>query len=131
MKAKLATGIGVLLLLPAFAGCASAPAPTDQMTSAKAAVRSAEELGASGVPEADLHVKLAQEQIAHANKLIEEGENERAARLLQRAAADAELAVALAKEAAARNAAQRDITQQQGAMQPKAAPQPEASLQIN
>jgi uncharacterized protein (DUF1501 family) len=98
------------------------------MTSAKAAVRSAEELGASGVPAADLHVKLAQEQIAHASKLMEDGENERAKLMLQRAAADAELALALAKEAAARNAAQQE---QQSVIQPKAAPQPEASLQIN
>lgn len=130
MKAKLATGLYVLLSLPAF-GCASAPAPTEQLTTAKAAVRSAEELGASGVPAAELHVKLAQEQIAHASKLMEEGENERAARVLQRAAADAELALALAKEAAARNAAQRDVVQQQSLMQRQAAPQPEASLQMN
>jgi uncharacterized protein (DUF1501 family) len=127
MKAKLATGLYLLLSVPAF-GCASAPAPTEQMTSAKAAVRSAEELGASGVPAADLHVKLAQEQIAHASKLMEDGENERAKLMLQRAAADAELALALAKEAAARNAAQQE---QQSVIQPKAAPQPEASLQIN
>jgi uncharacterized protein (DUF1501 family) len=127
MKAKLATGLYLLLSVPAF-GCASAPTPTEQMTSAKAAVRSAEELGASGVPAADLHVKLAQEQIAHASKLMEDGENERAKLMLQRAAADAELALALAKEAAARNAAQQE---QQSVIQPKAAPQPEASLQIN
>jgi hypothetical protein len=79
-------------------GCGSAPAPTERLATAKAGVRSAHELGASSVPQAALHVKLAEEQIQLAHKLLADGENERAEALLQRAAADADVAVALARE---------------------------------
>lgn len=102
IAAALALGSAVAL------GCASTPAPNERMASAKAGVRSARELGASNVPAAALHVKLAEEQIQRANKLVDEGENERANALLQRAAADAELAVALTREARVRNAAGRE-----------------------
>lgn len=92
--------------LASAVGCASTPAPTtERLASAKAAVRSARELGASSVPAAALHVKLAEEQIQRANKLVKDGENERAEALLQRAAADAEVAVALTREERVRNAA--------------------------
>src|SRR6476659_8148942 len=74
MKANLRSVVGVSLMLSAL-GCASGRPPTERMTSARAAVRSAQELGSSGVPKADLHVKLAQEQIEFAHKLIEDGEN--------------------------------------------------------
>jgi hypothetical protein len=66
-----------------------------------AAVRGAEEAGASSVPRAALHLKLAEEQIAHARTLMENGENERADAMTIRAYNDAELAVALAREEAA------------------------------
>jgi len=86
--------------------CAGAPQPTERLAGAQAAVRAAKEVGADNVPQAQLHTKLAEEQVIQANKLIEEGENERAEMVLRRATADAELAVALAREAeSARQAA--------------------------
>lgn len=88
-----AVGIAVMGL-----GCASAPPPTEQLASAEASMRAARELGAQEVPRAQLHLRLAQEQVTQARKLAEDGENERAASLLDRARADAELALALSKE---------------------------------
>lgn len=93
-------GGGVLLLGSA---CASSPAPTDQLASAQAAVRASQELGASKVPEAQLHQQLAEEQIQKARKQMENDDNEQAALTLQRAKADAELSVALARQEDARN----------------------------
>lgn len=90
----LIAGIGLLSI-----ACASAPEPTDRLVNAQAAVRAAKEVGAKEVPQAQLHAQLAEEQIIHANKLIDEGEMERAEMILRRATADAELAVALAREA--------------------------------
>lgn len=87
-------GIGLMAL-----ACAGAPQPTERLASAQAAVRAAKEVGADNVPQAQLHTKLAEEQVIQANKLIEDGENERAEMVLRRASADAELAVALAREA--------------------------------
>ena len=84
------------------AGCASHPAPTDQVASSLAAVRGAEEAGARDVPEAALHVKLAEEQIEQAKKLMENDDNQRAEDLALRAYQDAELALALARESQAK-----------------------------
>jgi len=91
-------------------GCASAPPPTEQLASAEASMRAARELGAQAVPRAQLHLRLAQEQVTQARKLANDGENERAASLLDRARADAELALALSREATAKQDAQSQST---------------------
>jgi hypothetical protein len=93
-------GVAVAFGLVAF-GCAGAPRPTDQLASAEASMRAAQELKAQQEPKAELHMKLAQEQIAKAHKLLDDGDNEEAARVLTRARADAELAIALSKQAQA------------------------------
>jgi hypothetical protein len=82
-------------------GCGSVPKPEARLSSDEGAIRGAEEAGANGVPEAALHVKLAQEQREQAQKEIANGDNHRAAKLLERSEADAELALALARQAAA------------------------------
>jgi hypothetical protein len=94
--------VSALLLLP-IVGCGGGAVPTEQMASAKAAVRASHELGAATVPDARLHQQLAEEQIARARKLMEDGENDRAALVLERAQADAELSVALARQHVVRN----------------------------
>ena len=117
MNARLASPVMALSLVfcaVGVVGCASAPEPTERLASAKAGVRSAQELGASEVPNAALHVKLAEEQIERANKFMKDGENERAEALLQRATADANLAIALTHEARALNAAEGDIPVPEG-----------------
>jgi uncharacterized protein YqfA (UPF0365 family) len=68
------------------------------MTTAEAAIRGAEEVNATQVPRAALHLKLAQEQTDKAKRLMEDGYNERAELTLKRAQADAELAIAISKE---------------------------------
>jgi hypothetical protein len=83
------------------------PPPSDRLASAEAASRSARELGADRDPKAALHLKLAQEQIDQAKKLMSDGDNKRADMVLQRAGADAELAVMLAKEMTARSEADK------------------------
>jgi hypothetical protein len=81
------------------AACGSSlPPPSDRLATAEAAARSARELGAEREPKAALHLKLAQEQIEQAKGLMKEGDNKRADFVLQRAGADAELSVMLAKE---------------------------------
>jgi len=91
--------------------CASAPPPTARMASTQAAVRAAKEVGAERVPQADLHLKLAEEQVGKAKQMIDYGENERADFLLQRANADAELGLAMAREDVTRSQANRVIEQ--------------------
>jgi hypothetical protein len=98
-------GLGILLL--AAAACGGAPPPNDKLMAAVAAARSAREIGAESSPQASLHLKLADEQIAKAKGLIKDGDNERAEYTLIRAKADAELALSLAKESTAKAEAQQ------------------------
>jgi hypothetical protein len=78
------------------------PPPSERLGSAEAAARTAHELGADKDPKAALHLKLAEEQIDQAKKLMADSDNKKADLTLQRANADAELAVMLAKEDSAR-----------------------------
>jgi hypothetical protein len=91
-----------------LAACgAHVPPPTDRLAGAEAATRSARELGAANDPKAALHVKLAEEQIGLAKTLMKDDDNQRAERTLQRASADAELAIVLVKENQANAAASK------------------------
>ena len=89
---------GSILFAVAVTGCASAPPVNTDSTTA--AIRAAEEVGATKVPRASLHLQLAKEEAEHAKQLSAGGEKEKAASLLLRAEADADLAVALSRESA-------------------------------
>jgi hypothetical protein len=97
----------------ALGACASSPVPADRLAQSQAAVRSAHEVGAENVPPAALHLKVANEELQMARQLIADGDNKRAEYILMRAEADANAALALAREAEARNDAQRTIDQVQ------------------
>lgn len=86
-------------------GCGGAPPPNDQFAATQAAIRAADEVGASEDPQAELHLKLAREGLTKAKALMEEEDNEMAEALLLRAEADAELARSLAKKQSTRRAA--------------------------
>jgi hypothetical protein len=92
---KTAAAFTAMIAVAAAAGCASAPLKTEASTSG---IRAAEEVGASKVPRAALHLQLAKEELANAEKLAKKGDRLEAASLLMRAEADAEIAVALSRE---------------------------------
>lgn len=99
----LATGLALFLI-----ACGSSmPPPADRLSSAEAAARSARELGADKEPKAQLHLKLASDEIEQAKKLMADGDNKRADLVLQRANADAELSVWITKEANAKGEAEK------------------------
>ena len=106
--------------------CGGAAVPTEKLTAAEASIRAAEEVGGGSVPQAELHLKLAQEQVETARKLSADGENERAASLLMRAKADADLALALARDAQAQKSLDAADNKLQSAAVPPAASSPEA-----
>lgn len=95
------------LLVVLATACGGAPKPQARLESSQAAIRGAEEAGAKDSPQAALHLQLATEQREKAVQLINNEENGRAERLLIRSEADAELAVALAREAAAKADAEK------------------------
>ena len=88
------------------AACAGAPPPHEREASSAAAIRSAEEVGAERIPQAALHLKLAHEQFDKGKALMSDGDNSRADYVLLRAQADAELALAFARENKTRTDAQ-------------------------
>jgi hypothetical protein len=83
-------------------GCGSAPVPAENVTQAKSSISAAEAVGAQSVPKAALHLKMAKDQVSQAEAMISDGENEEAQLVLLRAQSDAELALALAREASLR-----------------------------
>jgi hypothetical protein len=90
-----------LLVLAAAAllagGCAAGNFNQQRMIDTQATVAAAEELDESEDPEVSLHLKYARDQLAAARRLIDEGEDEEANRMLERAHADAQLALAMAR----------------------------------
>jgi hypothetical protein len=89
-----------------IAGCGSAAVPLDKLTDAKATVRAAQEAGAEGTPQAELHLKMANDELASVQKAMADNDNDRARLLLNQAQSDADLSLALARGAADKQAAQ-------------------------
>lgn len=87
-------------------GCGASAPPSHQLTKSQAAIRGAEVAGAEDTPKAKLHLKMAKDHLANAEQLIAEEEYDDAALVLRRAEADADLAIALSKEAEARGRAE-------------------------
>ena len=96
MQRLLSTAVAPLVL-SAAAACATTPAPQGALTDAKSAVAAAEAVDAKSHAKAKLHLKLANDQIALAERKIEDGDNEAAKNALERAEADAQLAKSLAE----------------------------------
>lgn len=101
-----------LLIASLFTGAsltACATAPRQQLTNAEATVRAAEAVGAKDEPRASYHLKLAKDQIEVAKPLVEGSNKDRktAAKVLDRAAADAELALSLAESTELQNEADK------------------------
>ena len=99
-------------------GCGGAPVPQDALTAAQSSVKGAEVSGAKDDPKAQLHLKLATEQIEKAKQQIDDGDNEEAARTIERAQADADLALALAEQAQSLKAA-KEADEQLGKLKKK------------
>ena len=107
---RLVIGIVAALAAGLSVACgAAAPVPQGQVTETQAAIRAAEEVGAPGVPKAALHLKMAKDQLQTAQALMAQSDNEQAKLTLDRARVDAELALALAREAAFREKAKEAL----------------------
>lgn len=85
------------LAIAAMTGCSST-LPPERIAEPRASIRAATELGAQNNPQAALHLKLAQDQVAQADKLLKDGDKDKAGWMLMRADADAELALAITKD---------------------------------
>jgi hypothetical protein len=87
----------VLLIAGALVACGGAQLNQTRVTEVQSSMRAAEEVGANDQPKASLHLQLARDEMTAAKRLADDGEEEDAALLLNRAQADAELALQLAR----------------------------------
>jgi hypothetical protein len=85
-------------------GCASSPPLRTEKTTS--GIRAAEEIGATKVPQAALHLQLAKEELENARALAKNDERNRAISMLSRAEADGDLAIALSRADAEKAEAQ-------------------------
>ncbi|MFP2933229.1 DUF4398 domain-containing protein [Pyxidicoccus sp. 3LG] len=112
MRPKL---IATLLCLTVLGvGCAGKqviPAPNEHRVDAEASLRAAEGAGADRIPEAARHLEFARQQVADAERLMVEGEEEAAELRFRQAAADADLAHALARSIPMERAANQTARQ--------------------
>src|SRR5262249_5226444 len=106
-----------LLFGVTLAACGgSIPPPNDEWAAAQADVGRAEAGGAPDVPDAKLHLQLAQENLQKSKGLIDD-DNIRAASLIAVARAEAQLALSLAKASQAEaqaNQAKADLAKAKG-----------------
>jgi hypothetical protein len=97
----------IALLVAVTAACGSSfPPPNDEYSAAQADVGRAESGGAPSVPDAKLHLQLAQEDLQKAKSLIDQ-DNRRATDLIAVARVEAQLALSLAKQQQAEEQARR------------------------
>ncbi len=99
-------GLAVVVIGVGAGACASAPPPHERVASSEASIRGAREVGAEQIPQGALELKLAQEELERAKAQMRAGDNSAASFTLLRSQADAELALALAREAKTRAEAQ-------------------------
>jgi Domain of unknown function (DUF4398) len=81
----------------AAAACGGGQLNQTKATNVQAAVLAAEQVGAQDQPKASLHLQLAREQVDEARKRAADGDESSANLLLDRAQADAELALQLSR----------------------------------
>jgi hypothetical protein len=114
MRRALAIAMLVLALialgLSAMLGCGTKQLAGARFGASEAVIRSARDHGAGRVPDAAVHLELAQRQLAQARRYVDDGDLEEAQWMLIRADSDARLALALAREARAREAADEVAT---------------------
>ena len=97
MNLRMPLSLSTVALSLGLACASSNSGPNVKAESSSAAIRAAEEVGATHNPKAALHLQLAKEQFEHASRLTKPDEREQADLLLLRAQTDAELALALAR----------------------------------
>lgn len=105
----------MLLVALTAVGCASTPPPSEQNAASQSAIRGAKEVGAQGVPEASLFLRLSEEEVARSKVLLANGDKSESDLALKRADADAELAIALTRQKTAEDEAKAQTAKLQAA----------------
>lgn len=81
--------------------CGGSSLPPAKAADTQASISAASAVGAQQNPQAALHLKMAQDQFKQAQGLINDGKDDEARLVLERATADAEVALIITREAQA------------------------------
>jgi hypothetical protein len=113
VERKAMTVVTRTLCLAALAvACGSSEKLPANYAPTQAAISAADAVGARNEPRAALHLKMARDQLVAAQALANDGKDEEATRMLDRARTDAELALMVTRETTARadtNRAERAV----------------------
>jgi len=90
-----------ILFTICLVGCSSSSLPPAKVVETQSSISAAAAVGAEQNPQAALHLKMARDQLSEAQSLIDSGKNDAARLVLERANADAEVALMITREAAA------------------------------
>ena len=93
----------MLLLAPVlvFATACGSSLPPAKAADTQASISAAAAVGAEQNPQGALHLKLARDQLQEAQRLLDSGKDKEARLVLERADADAQLALMITREAEA------------------------------
>lgn len=89
------------LLTTLLVGCGGSALPPAKMADTQSSISAAEAVGADQNPQASLHLKMARDQLKQAQGLVNDGKDDDARLVLERANADAEVALMITREAQA------------------------------
>jgi hypothetical protein len=95
---RIPSTLAVALTLVACGGSSLPPA---KVADTQSSISAAAAVGADNHPQAALHLKMARDQLQQARALIDDGKDSEAKLVLERASADAEVALMLTREAQA------------------------------
>lgn len=104
--------LGPVLVTLFVAGCTGSQLPPARVADTQSSISAATAVGAEQHPTAALHLKMARDQLKEAQGLVDRGKDDEAKLVLERATADAELALIITREAEARanvNKARSDV----------------------
>jgi len=93
--------IATILFTMYLVACSGSSLPPAKVVETQSSISAAAAVGADQNPQAALHLKMARDQLGEAQGLIDSGKNDEARLVLERAHADAEVALMIAREAEA------------------------------
>jgi hypothetical protein len=89
------------LLTTFVIACGGSSLPPAKAADTQSSISAAAAVGADQNPQAALHLKMARDQLKQAQSLMDDGKDEEARLVLERATADAEVALMITREAQA------------------------------
>lgn len=106
--------VSTVTFITLVAACGGTALPPARMADTQASISAATAVGSENIPKAALHLKMARDQFQQAQALNQDGKGEEAGLVVERARADAELALIITREAQASSTLQKAQGEVQG-----------------